>query len=495
MKRIFVDYSRFVTTIFILENDVLDNLFSASSNPDFNIGNIYCAKVLSVCEGLDCAFLDIDGKKVFMEHKADTFDFGPMRKDMRAPLKEGGLVLVRLTKEAVRQKGDRVAPDITLAGRTLVLTDSKREVAFSGKLERDKHICEVARRLGENKDENVGFILRTQAKGYSAEYILREAEALTKKYFELIRNFACRTSTGLLYAEDDLVAVKFRDIICKEDDIAEVLVNSERHYDYLNALCEEELPNLKGKVFLYEGIRTMYTRFNLSEQIKSITSDRVALKNGGNLIIEKTQSLITVDVNSAHCLHDDAEKTAFETNKAAAEELARQIRLRDLGGIIIADFIDMKEKQHITELIELLKKHTSRDYSAVKVKGLTRLGLCEITRERVRNNYENIAYQDCPYCDGRGEIQSDLLTAYFIKCGICELAYKTQAKEIGVYLHQRVLDFITGRDFFSEYFESCLKGIKIYLLPQADARQDYFRFDLVLGAEDKKNAVCCCART
>ncbi len=494
MKTIFIDYSRLVTSMMILENGVLDNLFFSFSSLERNIGNIYCAKVVNLCDGLGCVFLDIGGRAAFMEYKPESYNYGLLRTDIAKPLQVGDLVLVRLSKEAVQDKVEKVALDMTLAGRTLVLIDAKREILFSSKLEKDEHILALAQGLASEKDDNVGFIIRTQAKGYPIDYILNEAKELTRQYYEVISNFAAQKTPRVLYFEEDLVKVKFRDIICKDDKIEAVWVNSKKYYNYLNDLQAVELPNLQGKVNLYQGVRTMYTNFNLGEHINTVAYNTVPLKNGGNLIIEKTKALVTIDVNSAHFICSNIEETAYETNKAAAEEIARQIRLRDLSGIIIVDFIDMKEAKSKEKLVELLEKYTADDFSTVKVLGITQLGLCEMTRERVRCGMERIATKSCPYCQGRGDVASDLLVAYIINCALCDLIDETNAKEIGIHINENLLAYVQEDKFFQDYFKTCVFGVNIYLIAEQNCRHDYYRFNLSLSLEEKKNAWLCCGK-
>ena len=494
MKKIFIDYSRIVTSIAILENNVLDNLFFAFSSLKGNIGNIYCAKVANLCDGLGCVFLDIGGRAAFMEYKPENYNFGSLRTDIARPLQVGDLVLVRLSKEAAQDKIEKVAPDMTLASRTLVLIDAKREVLFSSKLEKDEHILALSQELEQERDCNVGFIIRTQAKNYPIEYILQEAKELTRQYYELIAKFAQQNASGVIYFEEDLVKVKFRDIITKDDQIETVWVNSKEYYDYLIKLQTTELPNLQGKVKMYQNVRTMYTHFGLDEYVKTITQNTVPLANGGNLIIEKTNALVTIDVNSAHFICSNAEETAFETNKAAAKEIARQIRLRDLSGIIIVDFIDMKQTASRKKLVKLLEQYTANDFSAVKVLGITQLGLCEITRERKRCGMERIATKLCPYCKGRGDVASDLLVAYMINSALCDLIDETQAKEIGIHMSKDLIEYARGDKFFQDYFKTCVLGVKIYLMAEENCRHDYFHFNLALTPEEKKNAWLCCGK-
>lgn len=492
MKQIFIDCSRLVTCIMILKNNVLDNLFFAYSSPERNIGNIYCGKVINMCDGLGCVFLDIGGRNAFLEYKPECYSFGPLRSDVTKTLAEGDLVLVRLSREAVKKKVEKVALDMTLAGRTLVLIDSRREVVFSSKLEKDEHILELAEVLEASRDKNVGFIIRTQAKNYPQDYILKESKELTEQYYQLINTFIKeKQSPGLLFAEEDLVKAKFRDIICKDDKVQAVWVNSQKCYDYLNSLAETELPNLQGQVKLYTDIKSMYSHFSLSEHIGSLLSNTVILKNGGNLIIEKTNALVAIDVNSAQFLCSNAETTAFETNKVAAKEIARQLRLRDLSGIIIVDFIDMKDAKNREKLIKLLEDYTAEDFSKVRILGITELGLCEITRERVRSGMERIATKVCPYCRGMGIVISDLLAAYTINTALRDIAAEIKPKEIGIHINENLLEYVREDKFFQEYFKACVLGIKIYLIGEENVRHDYYRFNLSLTEEEKKKAFLC----
>ena len=441
----------------ITENDCVEHHFTHFSS--INIGDIIRAKVINVKDCLECVFVDIgEEKKAFLEYNRhnQVSTYSKYRKDVNSKLKAGDSILVRIVKDAYGAKGVKVALDVAIAGRMIVLIDSRSEVLLSKKLKDGEKTQEIMSSLLKIKDENIGFIIRTQALDYSIEEIQKEAVQLTEKYLQLIKDYNNSTKIETLYKEDDFILKKFRDIISKNDEISEIHVNSIIYYDYLMSLASQELPNIKGKVILFDKAKSMTGYFSLREKLKEISKKQVELANGGNLIIEETQAMVTIDVNSGHYQGNSSlAATAFDINKAAAKEIARQIRLRDLSGIIIVDFIDMRDEQNKEDLLLILREEAAKDYTPTRVIGLTSLGLCEITRERKGSLCS--FHKTCPCCAGRGTVENSVITLIRLREELLDLISENKVKEIGINLSKKLKDVKLDHTIFKEYFQGAIR--------------------------------------
>ena len=381
-------------------------------------GNIYKGVVLRVEPGLQAAFVDIGrAKPGFLQMGELHPDFWQWRDDVpedqrkRRPriqevLRRGQELIVQVEKDERDHKGSALTSYISLPGRYMVLMPGSDSCGISRKVEQEgerKKLKEFV--AGMNIPQGIGYIIRTEAVGRTAEELQKDLDNLLAMY-ENIKNSAAESKeAGEIYQDRGLIIRTIRDYF--SDDIDEVLVDSKEAYREAKEFFRETMPKCEKLVKLHKEKRPIFSRFQLEEQIDQIYEKRVALPSGGSLIIEPTEALVSIDVNSGKSSGERGiEDTAFKTNMEAAEEVARQLRLRDLGGLIVIDFIDMREKKHNHEVEKSLKQALKMDKARVNLGRISDFGMLEMSRQRIAKTINDAIHLECPHCEGRGKVKS-----------------------------------------------------------------------------------------
>ncbi len=381
-------------------------------------GNVYKGVVVRVEPGLQAAFIDIGLKKLgFLQMGELHPEFWQWRDDVpqdsrnRRPriqevLRRGQELLVQVEKGERDMKGAAVTSYLSLPGRYMVLMPGSDSAGVSRKVEAEgerKKLKEMAAEL--NIPEGIGFIIRTEALGKKQAELAKDFHYLLKLN-ESIREAAARVKgPALIYQESDLIIRTIRDYFTSEID--EVLVDSVEVYEQAKAFFKEVMPRMAARVKLHQEKRPIFSRYQLEEQIDQIYEKKVLLKSGGSLVIEPAEALVSIDVNSGKSTGErGVEDTAYKTNMEAAEEAARQLRLRDLGGLIVIDFIDMRDRKHNADVEKTLKHALKSDKARVTVGKISQFGLLEMSRQRIRQTANEAVYLECPHCEGRGRIKS-----------------------------------------------------------------------------------------
>ncbi len=381
-------------------------------------GNVYKGVVVRVEPGLQAAFIDIGLKKLgFLQMGELHPEFWQWRDDVppenrnRRPriqevLRRGQELLVQVEKGERDMKGAAVTSYLSLPGRYMVLLPGSDSAGVSRKVEAEgerKKLKEMAAEL--NIPEGIGFIIRTEALGKKQAELSKDFQYLLKLN-ESIREAAARVKgPALIYQESDLIIRTIRDYFTSEID--EVLVDSTEVFEQAKTFFKEVMPRMVGRVKLHQEKRPIFSRYQLEEQIDSIYEKKVLLKSGGSLVIEPAEALVSIDVNSGKSTGErGVEDTAYKTNMEAAEEAARQLRLRDLGGLIVIDFIDMRDRKHNADVEKALKHALKSDKARVTVGKISQFGLLEMSRQRIRQTANEAVYLECPHCEGRGRIKS-----------------------------------------------------------------------------------------
>ena len=381
-------------------------------------GNVYKGVVVRVEPGLQAAFIDIGLKKLgFLQMGELHPEFWQWRDDVpqdsrnRRPriqevLRRGQELLVQVEKGERDMKGAAVTSYLSLPGRYMVLMPGSDSAGVSRKVEAEgerKKLKEMAAEL--NIPEGIGFIIRTEALGKKQAELAKDFHYLLKLN-ESIREAAARVKgPALIYQESDLIIRTIRDYFTS--DIDEVLVDSVEVYEQAKAFFKEVMPRMAARVKLHQEKRPIFSRYQLEEQIDQIYEKKVLLKSGGSLVIEPAEALVSIDVNSGKSTGErGVEDTAYKTNMEAAEEAARQLRLRDLGGLIVIDFIDMRDRKHNADVEKTLKHALKSDKARVTVGKISQFGLLEMSRQRIRQTANEAVYLECPHCEGRGRIKS-----------------------------------------------------------------------------------------
>ncbi|MCM8780247.1 MAG: ribonuclease E/G [Candidatus Omnitrophica bacterium] len=405
------------------------------------VGNIYKGIIETVMPSINAAFVDIGlPKKGFLyitdvSEVLEQVDISGSRP--RIELKNGQEVLVQVEKEAFGTKGPRLTAHIGLPGRYLVLTPQDTAIGISRRIEEDEERRRLRQILNELKlPKEAGFIVRTAAAGRPKQEIERDAHFLLKLWQRIEKVSRARKAPALIYEEYDLVIRTIRDSF--SDDVSHVIINSRHEYIRIIRFVRSFFKHLAKKVVLYRG-QDLFQDKNIEGQINKIFESKVYLKSKGYLVIEPTEGLVVIDVNSGGFSKKlSAEDTAFKVNSEAAVEAARQIRLRDLGGIIVIDFIDMQKEGHRREILNILKRELNKDNAKYDLAGISRFGLVELTRERAHRTLATLSFQECPYCKGRGKVKSSLTMSIYALKELRKYLSKAHHKVVNVYLYPAV---------------------------------------------------------
>ncbi|NTW77253.1 MAG: Rne/Rng family ribonuclease, partial [Syntrophaceae bacterium] len=370
-------------------------------------GNIYKGKVLKVERGLQAAFVDYGGGKdgflplrdVNREYLTDQENGQGNGKPV---LKVGQELLVQAVREVTGNKGALLTSYISLPGRYLVLMPNKPGSGISRKIENEEERQKIKNLMGQIKiPDNMGFIVRTAGINRTKPEIYRDYQHLMRLWKEIVKKAESLVGPIIVYQETDFGVRSLRDYLTPE--IEEILVDDYDTYRKMRAYMKAAVPRNVKIIVNYKEKTPLFERFGLEEQIGIIYKERVDLKSGGYIIINPTEAMITIDVNSGRGSNKrNIEETAFKTNLLACEEIARQLRLRDLGGLIVIDFIDMMEKKNVAEVEKAFKKALSLDRARIQLSRISKFGLLELSRQKKQPTIQEISYTTCPYCSGSG---------------------------------------------------------------------------------------------
>lgn len=434
-------------SVAIVEDGRLAEFFIERPQDRTIVGNIYKGIIQTVMPSINAAFVDIGlPKKGFLYITDISEVLEPVEiqgKVAPIELKAGQEVLVQAEKEAFGTKGPRLTAHIGIPGRYLVLTPQDVPLGVSRRIEDEKERRRLREILGELRlPEKVGFIVRTAAEGRSKQDLHRDALFLLKLWQRIDKAAKSRKAPALIYEEYDLVLRTIRDSFT--EDVSKVIVDSRPEFYNIMRFVKTFLKHLSRKVEVYRG-QDIFAEKGIEPQINRIFESKVYLKSKGYIIIEPTEGLVVVDVNSGgFSKRVSAEEAAFKVNAESAAEAARQIRLRDLGGIIVIDFIDMQKEGHRREILNILKRELNKDKAKYDISGISRFGLVEMTRERVHRTVATLSFQECPYCKGRGRVKSGLTMSIQALKELKLLLAKQQKKEVNLYCHPSVAEAITS---------------------------------------------------
>ncbi|HEX9022277.1 MAG TPA: Rne/Rng family ribonuclease, partial [Geobacteraceae bacterium] len=381
-------------------------------------GNIYKGVVVRVEPGLQAAFVDIGLKKLgFLQMGELHPDFWQWRDDIpeenrkRRPriqevLRRGQELLVQVEKGERDMKGAALTSYLSLPGRYMVIMPGSDSAGISRKVESEadrKKLKEMAAEL--KLPEGIGYIIRTEALGKKKTELNKDLQSLVKLHREIVAKAKKTKAPAIIYQESDLVIRTIRDYFTAEID--EVLIDNPEVFAQTREFFKRTLPKFENIVKLHQEKRPIFSKYQLEEQIDQIYEKKVALKSGGSLVIEPTEALVSIDVNSGKSTGErGVEETAFKTNMEAVEEAARQLRLRDLGGLIVLDLIDMRDKKHNAEVEKALKAALKADKARVTVGKISQFGMLEMSRQRIKQTLEQGSVLFCPHCEGRGKVKS-----------------------------------------------------------------------------------------
>ncbi len=469
-SELIVDVQPQEIAIALTEDDRLQEVSREQRNKDnFSVGNIYYGRVKKVMPALNAVFVDVGYEKEAFLHYLDlgsqfrtlqTYVNKAVTDRRRVPslqrtprqpevgksgnigdvLKVGDPVLVQVSKEPINTKGPRLTAEISIAGRNMVLIPLADGVMVSQKIKRESERSRLKQLITSIKPQGFGVIVRTVAEDKRVAELDSELRLLVQRWEDTVKSLQQKEPVSLVSEELGRTIGVIRDVF--SPDFTTIQVNDKAIYDEVRQYLELIAPDSAKIVKLYDGTQPIFDKFDITRQMKTGLGRVVGFKHGGYLIIDRTEALFSIDVNSgSKKLYEDQEENAFQFNMLAAEELVHQLRLRDIGGIIIVDFIDMDSKEHQQQLYDYVRKLMSHDRAKHNVLPLSKFGLMQITRQRVRPAVEVDVMEVCPTCMGKGKIQPSILFTDQVEEEIGHY-YERYGKGLHLHLHPYVYSYV-----------------------------------------------------
>jgi ribonuclease G len=483
---ILINWAPQETRVAVIENGALQELYLERTLERGQVGNVYLGKVARVLPGMQSAFIDIGLERAAFLHVADLHDpngnVHPRHDAPVVPIEkrvfEGQTLTVQVIKDAIGTKGARLSSQISIAGRMLVFLPQDRHIGISQKIgshETREALRERMHRLAG--DGGGGFILRTNAEEATDEELADDI-AYLRKTWNTIRERSLSQPPGTLLHQDLSLAERvLRDLTTEATQT--IRIDSQMQFNVLRQFGETYMPGAVAKLDLYRGERPIFDLFGIEEEIARALARRVDLKSGGYLIIDQTEALTTVDVNTGGYVGArNFDDTIFKTNLEAAGAIARQLRLRNLGGIIIADFIDMVREEHQQAVLAEFRKQLARDRVRTTVSGFTQLGLVEMTRKRTRESLAHMLCEPCPTCQGRGQVKTARSVCYDILREILREARQFSPKEFRVIASATVVEMLLDEE--STHLAGLSEFIGKPISLSAEATMNPEQYDIVL---------------
>ena len=447
------------------------------------VGNIYVGKVARVLPGMQSAFIDVGLERAAFLHVADIHEHrkpnGEPGKPIERVLAEGQPVLVQVVKDPLGTKGARLSTQVSIAGRMLVYLPQDPHIGVSQRIESEAERAQLKERLQAllPADEKGGYILRTLAEGASETELRTDVDYLRNLWRDIREQSLGGAAPRLLYQDLSLAQRVLRDMA--GESTTAVRVDSRENFVKLSEFAAAYTPNVAAKLEHYTGERPLFDLYNVEPEIEKALSRRVDLKSGGYLIIDQTEAMTTVDVNTGGFVgHRTFDDTVFKTNLEAAQAIARQLRLRNLGGIIVIDFIDMDLAEHRDAVLAEFRRALARDRTRMTVNGFTQLGLVEMTRKRTRESLAHVLCQPCPVCAGRGEVKTAQTVCYEILREILREHRAFNAREYRVLASRPVIEMLQEEESGSVAMLSDFIARPVSL--QVESSYSPEQFDIVL---------------
>ncbi len=442
------------TRVAIVENGVLQEIFIERARRRGLVGNIYKGKVCRVLPGMQAAFVEIGLERAAFLHASDieqrddalAADAGG-GKVISSLLREGQEICVQVIKDPLGTKGARLTTQVTIPSRYLVLIPNVGNVGISQKIESESERVRLRDiiQLFMSEHEGGGYIARTAAEGASAEALRADMLFLRKLWLSISETLAASNAGELVYGDLPLTIRVMRDML--GDNIERVRIDSRESFQRAREFCERFMPGMQTQLEYYPGERPIFDIYAIEDEIQKALDRKVQLKSGGYLIIDQTEAMTTADVNTGGYVgHRNLEETIFKTNLEAAQTIARQLRLRNLGGIIIIDFIDMQDLEHKRQVLRMLEKCLERDHTKTHISEVSALGLVEMTRKRTSESLEHVMCEVCPTCNGRASLKTAETTCYEIFREILRASRQFEVQQLLVLASQEVVDLLLDEE-------------------------------------------------
>ncbi len=471
--------------IAIIEDGILEELYVERNSLENYVGNIYKGRVVNIEPSIQAVFVDFGvGRNGFLHVSDVEYQYykhlvpngrereeddeedeedprrgrGPRDRNRRRnersvrnkpPIQEifkrGSEVLVQVIKEGIGTKGPTLSTYISIPGRYLVLMPGLQRVGVSRKIADDDTRRKLRSALNElSPPQGLGFIIRTAGIDRSKADLQRDLNYLLRLWRTIVRRIRKASGPVGIYEESDMITRTIRDIYNSEIDT--VLIDEQESFERAREFMKIVMPRNVNRVKYYDGKEALFHKYNIEDEIARIQTRHVPLKGGGSIVIDQTEALVAIDVNSGNFRADDnAEETAFQVNLRAAEEISRQIRLRDLGGVIVNDFIDMREERHRRAVERAVREAVRRDRARTKVLRISPFGLIEMTRQRIRPSLRRSIYEDCPCCNSTGQVKTAESMAIEVMRLLMTYAHRAEVRRVNIEIHERVANYLNNR--------------------------------------------------
>jgi ribonuclease G len=486
------------TRIAVLENDRLTEIFVERTRHRGLVGNVYKGRVTRVLPGMQAAFVDVGLERDAFLYVSDVaadvesieeLELGDTSSHEEPPtpaaggvpsidelLKPGQEIIVQVVKDPLPNKGARISTHITLPGRYLVLLPSVKHFGVSRRIDDEEERERLLGLISQLSVPGGGLIVRTAGEGKGREQFESDLEYLSRLW-EKVRQRAAKVAPATLLHQDlDLALRVVRDLLGQ--DFSVLWVDGEGTYERIVEFLDQVQPALVNKVRLFRQEATLFDQFGIEEQIEAALLSKVWLKSGGYIVINQTEALVAIDVNTGRFIgRSNLEETVLQTNLEAVQEIVRQIRLRDLGGIIVIDLIDMIEEKHRDQVFVSLEKELKKDRAKTKLLAISEFGLVEVTRKRSRANLERLLTQPCPYCVGRGRIKSAATICLNLRRELLTTQARTGHRELLVRVHPEIARALQTEE--RAILDELERTLEVSILVQGAPELHRERFDVV----------------
>lgn len=492
-EELLINITALETRVALVENGVLQEIYIERERSKGIVGNIYKGKVVRVLPGMQAAFIDIGLERASFLHVSDIVSFdsngqelrlggGAELPDIRTVLRDGQTLVVQVNKDPLGTKGARLTTHLSISSRFLVYMPQTAHIGISQRIEEELERTRLKALVEqcvaeEGMAQEGGFIIRTAAEGVGHDELLADIRFLKRLWKSLREQMQNGATPSVVYEDLPLFLRTMRDLV--RPGLEKIRIDSSLGYGRVMEFARNYIPEICGRIELYTSERPLFDLYGLETEIQKALGRKVELKSGGYLIIDQTEAMTTVDVNTgAFVGHRNLEETIFKTNLEAAAALARQLRVRNLGGIIIIDFIDMKDPEHRRQVLRTLEKAMERDYAKTSITGVSELGLVEMTRKRTRESLGHVLCVPCSVCQGRGSLKSPETVCYEIFREILREARTYDNDKLLVLASQEVIDRLLDEDshIVADLEEQLDKTIQF----QVETMYSQEQFDVIL---------------
>jgi len=506
-SELLVNVTPFETRIARVENGQAEELYIERERERGLRGNIYSGRVQRVLPGIQAAFVDIglpragflyagdvavpeddvasdeaEPDVVSEDMEEDTHAEAPTPPQRRIPdistlLTENQQLTVQVSKDPISSKGPRLTSLVSLAGRYLVYLPNFDHVGIAHRIEdteeRDR-LLEIGNTL---KPENGGLIIRTVAEGHHLHELEQDMHFLLRLWNDIENRLSHAAPGSLVHKELNLYLRVMRDFV--DDEVEKIHVDSHEAYERMMSFAKRFMPDIAKHLYYYPGERPIFDVYGVEEEINRALKRRVGLKSGGHIVIDQTEALIAIDINSGSFTSSRTmEETSFKTNLEAVHEIVHQLRLRNLGGIIVVDFIDMQEEENKRRLLEVLEEALARDHAKTHIANLSELGLVEMTRKRTRESLERTLMQECPCCDATGHIRSQITICHQIFREVVAEARAYPCDKLMVVAHPDIIDLLLGEE--SDNISGLERFLKKEIMLKSEDKLESEHYEIVL---------------